>query len=152
MKINKIYQFYIGRFSSISNQEIDIKMIYTIIDPNGIKFIIYSNVSMRDIGKPNSFIFGTALTGSYIINLTIYCSVDYVNIGYAIVDAYEISGIEIDKTNKDDDKRKTGELLVSLPIAWFIGTIIFVGFLIGLSMFIILQSKKRNSLNIGKNP
>ncbi|MFX1338893.1 MAG: hypothetical protein ACFFDK_09815, partial [Promethearchaeota archaeon] len=141
LKTDVSYKLVIGRVSAISIKESNIvRLDYTIEDPDGIEFIIYTNGLLADINGVNSSSFGTATGGNYEIKLRIYCDVAYVNIAYAIIEDYQISNvIEVNETeSQSSDKSDEVKLIealsnnaVSLPIEWTIATIIFVSTISG---------------------
>jgi len=155
LKTDVSYKLVIGRVSAISIKESNVvRLDYTIEDPDGIEFIIYTNGLLADISGINSSRFGTATGGDYEIKLRIYCSVAYVNIAYAVIEDYQISSIiEVNETeSQKSDKNDVVDLIeelsnnaASLPIEWTVATIIFVGTISG-AMYITLTNQRKKNL------
>ena len=140
LKTDEMYKFYLCRISAITIIDSnEVRVDYSIEDEDGNKFYIYTNKLLADIGGLNSFSFGTASSGTYTINLTVYIAdpdVEYVNLAYAIVDDYTIGdAVDVNNTKSDveksnsDDPDMFDELIdnsLILPIEWTIGTLLFV--------------------------
>jgi hypothetical protein len=95
------YKFYFGRVSPIATTESNKVYIYSnITDPNSIKFEIYSNYTLASVSEIQGFSFGTSAGGIYTLQLQISNDVEYINLGYAIIEDYMIS--------EEDDNNQTG--------------------------------------------
>jgi len=155
LETDMMYKFYIGRVSAISIKENnEVKIDYIIEDPDDIEFKIFSDYKIANIDNITIFYFGTAKEGLYSIKLTIYCSVSYVNIGYAILEDYEISeNIDVNDTNPENqDNMNYFENLWNnssfLPIEWLFGSVIFVGITISILLIILIQHRKKNEISL----
>lgn len=154
LETDHMYTFCIARVSAISKKIIneEVRLDYTITDPEDNVFTIYDHDILANILEYNSFEFGTAMEGTYDIDITIYLSsVQYVNIALAVMEDYQIS--EISDVNETDSKSsessgtneiKLNDENIKLPQEWLIGSIIFVGSLIG-SAFALLKHYRKES-------
>ncbi|MHA1491989.1 MAG: hypothetical protein ACTSRI_20335 [Promethearchaeota archaeon] len=163
LETDVMYYFYIYRTSAITIFEDNIvRMNYFLKDKNQVEFIIYVNEILADIDGFTKFAFGTAVGGVYTLNLTIWCEVDHVNIGQAIVNEYKISE-EIpfhDNTtdtsandtspeaNNTDPFRDLWNSTISLPMEWTIGTLIFVGGTMESLTFLVFTRRKKNAVHL----
>ncbi|MFX1386520.1 MAG: hypothetical protein ACFE9M_04825 [Promethearchaeota archaeon] len=154
-KTNKFYRFYFGRVSAISIKLSSYtKLTHYIIDESqGIPFSIYINETVASPAYVTKYKFGTAVEGEYIINLTIYCNVDAVNIAYAVVEKDKIA----DGTDPNDDDpppipeapiNGTTGVEAYIPREWTIGMIVFVGSIVGIPILIFVYRKKRNPTGV----
>jgi len=144
-KTDVSYKFFIGRVSAISVLENnEVRMDYSISDPNSVNFEIYYNNSMVEIGDANQFNFGTETAGVYTIQTKIYCEVNYANIAYSITEDYDISDV-IDG-NDTDPTNQTLRGYFTLPPEWTMGLVIFAGILIGIIVMLINIRKRRNTI------
>ena len=154
------YKFYIGRVSAISIKESNLVSLDYIIedstDPDPIEFIIYTNELLADIDGVTMFNFGTAITGEYKIKLNIYCSVEHVNIAYAIVEDYQISDVVDANETKppDEEDSDTIDILeelssdaIFLPIEGTVAVIIFAGGMAGTVYVLFIRQKKRANVS-----
>ncbi|MFX1478336.1 MAG: hypothetical protein ACFFCI_09395 [Promethearchaeota archaeon] len=147
-KSDYMYKFYIERVSPISihysNQTyIDLSLR----NPEDLEYQIYSNYSLTPINEIQIFKFGTASEGEYILNITLRSKVEYVNIGYAVIELYKISqGVDPNQTIPSNSTHSRKDFF-SIPEEWTIGIIIFFGAMI--TGLIIVVSKKR-SRNISR--
>jgi len=155
LETDKMYKYYIGRVSAISILESNVvRMDYIIEDPNGVEFDIYTNVVMESIDGINSFSFGTAIGGVYTIKLTISCSVSYVNIGYLVIDDYQIDDV-IDVNDTDSEGSQSNQGIGNnntyLPTVWTLGTFIFIGGLALILTVVFVEHRKKNTVNLDLN-
>ncbi|MFX1259335.1 MAG: hypothetical protein ACFFAN_15885, partial [Promethearchaeota archaeon] len=156
LETDKMYKFYIGRVSAISVKESnEVWVDYNILASDDVEFEIYSDKLMEDIDGVNSFYFGTAVKGVYTIKITIRCDVDWVNIGYAIIDDYEISdAVDVDETEEEDSEESEDDLedlfdkSSSLPFEWMVGTLIFVTLVVGSMTVILIRHRKKNAVSL----
>ncbi|MFX1356697.1 MAG: hypothetical protein ACFFA8_05370 [Promethearchaeota archaeon] len=138
------YRCYIGRVSSISVlDDSEVSLDYFIYEPNDIQFKIYFNTTLPTINELIFFNFGTAKSGVYVLNITISCNIDAVNIGYAICWDYRIS----DPTNNsgspsDNDTNFTQ--FFSLPSEMMTGMVIIAGVFIGTLILLTMTRKRKN--------
>ncbi|MFX1365824.1 MAG: hypothetical protein ACFFCE_00315 [Promethearchaeota archaeon] len=139
-----MYLFYFGRVSSISHlKNIDLQIDINLTDPTEVEFEIYSKESVCNINEMNEFYFGTANEGLYTLKIRLYCQVDYVNIGFAIINSYKISGpIDPNQTNNS----KTSNTTYNIPTEFMIGTMVFVGILCGASILIFVYYNKKKRI------
>ncbi len=160
LETDEMYKLYIGRVSAISeDQSPNVYVSYIIEDPNNIEFIIMTNHLILDISGIKSFIFGTSVEGIYKLKVDISCSVPNVNIGMSVSDDYQISEIEEPnqteytpppKEEKEDAKVFIDDLeesINSLPIEFTSGSLILVGCVSIILMIILIQNKRKNSLD-----
>lgn len=139
------YKFYIGRVSSISMALSNIGIVsYTITDPTGRIFHIYSNVSLAGIADVNIFTFGTAIAGTYTIDIEIYCDVPWMNVAYTIINDGRICDPPPDSNNTSVDN------FFWIPIEWGLLTVIGVGAIVGAVVIIVLVTKKKGRIEIKK--
>ena len=109
MKTDVMYQFYIGRVSSIAITLSPLVQInFQLIDPNGTIFKIYNKEELPSVKGVETFSFGTAKNGTYLFNMTVFCEVPFINLGYFIAEDYQISEvIERNTTDPVDDANST---------------------------------------------
>ncbi len=158
-----MYYFYIYRTSPITILEDNtVTMDYFIKDKNQVEFIIYVNDKLADIDGFTKFVFGTAVGGVYTLNITIWCEVEHVNIGQAIVTEYNISEqipfhnntSDANASDTDSDAGDTDPFrdlwnsTMSLPTEWTIGTLIFVGGISGTLIILIINHRKKNPVHL----
>ncbi|MHA2339336.1 MAG: hypothetical protein ACXACX_18690 [Candidatus Hodarchaeales archaeon] len=145
-----MYKFYVGRVSPITVMENNhVRLDFTLEDPDGIKYNIFSNTSLVDIDKVEVFKFGTAISGVYTFNLTIYCNVAHVNIGYSIVDLYQISsGIEPNQTQPTNGSTIVNQYF-EMPTEWTIGILGFAGTISAIIGIVLYKQKKKNVISSG---
>lgn len=154
------YKFYIGRVSAISIKESNVVRLDYIIedptDPDPIEFIIYTNELLADIDGVSMFNFGTAIGGEYKIKLNIYCSVEHVNIAYAVVEDYQISDVVDANETKppDEEESDTIDILEELsndsfflPIEGTVAVILFAGGMAGTVYVMFIRQKKRANVS-----
>jgi hypothetical protein len=88
------YDFFLGRVSAIAaDRNNSVVVDYSLTDPYGVPFMIAQNRSLPGIAELEHVSFGTALNGIYVFKVTIYCAVEWVNIAYAVIKDYSISGV-----------------------------------------------------------
>ena len=155
LKSDMMYKIFIGRVSAISILENnEIRIDCSLEDPNGVLFEIYQNKLLSDIHNINMFYFGVAITGEYNFRLTVYCNVNYVNIGYAIFEDYQIAeGIEGDEKKEqtitlEDIAEDIKESTKYLPTEWMIGTLTFVCAITLFAIILLLNQKKSNPIKL----
>ena len=148
-----MYNFYISRVSAISIvQSNEIRIDCSIEDPDGVVFDIYNNRLMEDIDGMNKFLFGTAVKGEYIFRVTIYCSVAFVNIAYAIIEDYQIAeGLigdekEEKKITLEDIAEDIKKSTTQLPTEWMVGTLVFIGAIAGFALILLINQKKMGNV------
>ena len=127
-------------------------MNYTIEDAEGVEFVIYSEEILADIEGINIFHFGTANGGLYTIKISILCSVSYANIGYSVIEDYQISDIVGgNNTDEPDDMGFFDGLWsnnTALPVVWVIGSLIFIGVVIGALVIVYIHNKNKNTVSL----
>jgi hypothetical protein len=145
-----MYKFYVGRVSPITvMQDNEVRLDFTLEDPDGIMYYIYSNTSLVDIDNLERFKFGTAIGGLYTVNITIYCNVDHINIGYSIVDLYQISsGTDTNQTEPTNSSTVITRYL-EMPMEWTIGIIGFAGTISAIIGIVLYKQKKKNVMSSG---
>jgi len=155
-----MYKFYFARVSAISIKEDNsVKADIYIIDSLGTEFEMWNNRSLQNIDGLNGFCFGTSVDGIHSFKITVYCQVDYVNIALAVVKDYTIGGaIDPNQTDPDPIPTNTSNIAnvsISVPIEWTIGTIVFIGVLWGIPIFIVIYRRKKNDTGLNfktRNP
>lgn len=145
-----MYKFYVGRVSPITIiQDNEVRLDFSLEDPNGIVYNIYSNTSLVEINNVDWFKFGTAIGGLYTFNITIYCNVEHVNIGYSIIELYQISS----GTDTNQTEPTNGTTVINryfeMPTEWTIGILGFAGTISGIIGVVLYKQKKKNV--IGSN-
>lgn len=157
LETDMMYKFYIGRVSAIAiTQNNDVWITYKIEDPDGNEFDIYNNELIADIDGLNSFSFGTAIEGEYIIKLTVYCNVPNVNIAYAIVEDYEIGDvIDANETKPVEStsfiaeaEEKLDDASANLPSEMVVGTLIVVCGIGGVALTALMVHQKRSGFDV----
>jgi len=142
-----MYKIYFGRVSAISLLNIsETRVDINITNSLGVEFEIYSNELMYNIEQLNVFCFGTANDGLYTLKIRIYCQVNYVNIGFAVVNSYKIVEV-IDPNHTNPVPTNTSEtpnITYYIPKEYIIGAIIFVGILCGVPIVIVVYHNKKN--------
>ncbi len=166
-KTDEMHKIYLGRVSAITiveNNEVYVDLKIEAPDQenpsNKIEFIIYTDELLANIEGVSGFNFGTAVEGTYTIDLTVRCSVAHVNIALAIVDDYVIGDAESLNTTRSDVKESESEddeidmlevlenNLMSLPAEWTIGTLLSVAGLAGLMTIILIRHKQSNAVSL----
>jgi hypothetical protein len=138
------YRCYIERVSSISLlNDSEVSVDYYFYDPNDIDFKIYYNITLPKVNELNYFNFGTAKAGIYIINLTVHCSVQAVNIAYTICWDYRIAD-PTNNTGSPTNNNTDFSQLFSLPPEMMTGMIIITGVFIGALMVLTMTRKRKN--------
>jgi hypothetical protein len=143
-----MYKFYIGRVSPITLlQDNEVKMDLTIEDPDGIVYSIYSNTTLVNIDDVERFKFGTAIGGIYTVNITIYCKVPHVNIGYSIISLYQISsGVETNQSEPTNSSAVVNRYF-EMPLEWTIGIVGFAGTISAIIGVVLYKQKKKNVIS-----
>ena len=96
------YKVYLARVSPIAIENFSQVLVnHSLIDGNGVEFILYSDALLAGAIDVIFYTFGTAIAGVYSLKLEIGCQVDYVNIAYTVIDLYDIS--------EGEDTNHTGE-------------------------------------------
>ena len=162
LETDEMYKFYIGRVSPITIKNYpEVRVDYTITDPDEIVFVYYSDDPIAGIHGVSSFDFGTASEGIYTIDITAYITdpgVEWVNIAYAAADDYIIGDVvDVNSTKSDvkesnsEDPDMFDELIdnsLILPIEWTIGTLLFIGGLAGVIVVMLVQHRKDNVVSL----
>jgi hypothetical protein len=145
-----MYKFYVGRVSPITLMEDnEVKLDLSLEDPDGIIYNIYFNTTLAEIDDIDRFKFGTAIGGLYTFNITIYCNVEHVNIGYSIIGLYQISsGTETNQTEPNNNSTVINRYF-TMPTEWTIGILGFAGTISAIIGVILYKQKKKNV--IGSN-
>ncbi|MFX0069751.1 MAG: hypothetical protein ACFFAO_01545 [Candidatus Hermodarchaeota archaeon] len=163
LKTDYMYKFYIKRVSPISDQiseEVRINFILTDPDDNNFTIYDYNDDILADINGYNSFEFGTAIGGFYEFEMQIYLqNVDYVNIAFAVDEEYQISQIqdvnETDSSSSGDSKSsklKLDDDNISIPQEWLLGSVLFVGGVIGSAFVVLKRYRKESYVGLPLNP
>lgn len=149
LKIDILYRFYFGRYSPIAYLgKSETKIDFNITSSIDIEYKIYVGEILPGVCQVEYFDFGTAVEGMYIFNMTVYCMVPSVNIAYAIVEESKIG----DGTNPNDpdpppddpvNNTKIG-IEVSIPFQFTVGTLAFIGFIVGVPIVIVVYQKRKN--------
>ena len=150
LETDRMYQFYIGRVSAIADLGSIEKVDLNITDSNNVLFLIYEGILLPDVSDIIRTFFGTAISGSYTINLEFYSTEPHINVAYLLSDDYQISDV-IDDT--DPNPVENGELQDSLflPEELILGTLIFVGGITGALTLFFIQRRKKNAVNLDLN-
>jgi len=148
--IDFMYKFYVGRVSPITLlEDNEVRLDLSIEDPDGIVYNIFSNSTLVEIDDMERFKFGTAIGGTYTFTITIYCNVDHVNIGYSIIELYQIgSGPEVSQTEPTNSSTVINRYF-TMPTEWTIGILGFVGTISAIIGVVLYKQKKKNV--IGSN-
>ncbi|MCP6719387.1 MAG: hypothetical protein KJI71_04095 [Patescibacteria group bacterium] len=143
-----MYKFYVGRVSPISVMENnEVRLDFIIKDPNGIIYPIFLNATLAEIDDIERFKFGTAIGGLYTFDVIIYSSVGYVNIGYSIIQLYQISvGPEINQTKPTNSSTVINRYF-TMPIGWTIGILGFFGTISVIIAVILYKQKNKNVIS-----
>ncbi len=153
LKSDTLYRFYFGRYSPIADlTQSETRTYFNITSSINIQYKIYINKTLPGVCQVEFFDFGTSVEGTYIINMTIYCRVLYVNIAYAIVEESKIA----DGTNPNDpdpppddavNNTKSG-IEITIPVQFTIGTLVFIGCVVSAPTIIIAYRKRKNATGI----
>ncbi|MFW9822403.1 MAG: hypothetical protein ACFFE4_05685 [Candidatus Thorarchaeota archaeon] len=148
LNIDYMYKFYVGRVSPISFMEDnEIKIDLSLEDPEGIIYTIFYNTTLAGIDDINWFKFGTAIGGFYNFNITIRCNVENVNIGYSVIDLYQIgSGSETNLTEPTTNSTILNQYFF-MPTEWTIGILGFAGTISAIIGVLLYKQKKKPFLN-----
>ena len=140
-----MYKFYFGRVSPISLMENnEVRIDLSLRDPEGIVYVIYSNTNLAEIDDVDRFKFGTAIGGLYYVNITIYCNVEHVNIGYSIIELYQISsGTDTNQTEPTNNSTVVNRYF-SMPTEWTMGIFGFAGTISAIIGVVLYKQKKKN--------
>lgn len=144
LQTDRRYTFYVGRVSSISSLlTAQGRIRFDIYDLDAILFKIYENDTLATVASVNIFRFGTAMAGEYSFNIQIFCEVEWMNLGYAIVDDGSICNPPQENTTQND-------LLAyfSIPIDWGLGTIIGIGIITGAIIIFVAFYKKKSGAGL----
>ena len=143
-----MYKFYVGRVSPITVVENnEVRLDFIITDPNGIVYTIFLNTTLTEIDDVARFKFGTAIGGLYTFDITIYSNVGYVNIGYSIIQMYQISvGPELNQTEPTNSSTVINRYF-TMPIEWTIGILGFVGTISTIIAVILYKQKTKNVIS-----
>ena len=154
-KEDYMYKFYIGRVSPFADKKDNTTQIfaalnYSIIDPLGIHYVIYFNETMKDINFIYGFSFGVYRQGIYTTNISIKCKINYVNIGYAIFEDYKKGSGPVQNITDTDPINETSgtDKIFYIPKEWSLGTIIFIGSLLGITSLIVIRYRKKNKVSL----
>ena len=82
----------------------------------------------------------------YTLKIRLYCQVNYVNIGFAVVNSYKIvEAIDPNQTNPiPTNTSKIVNITYFIPTEYTIGAIVFVGILCGIPIIIVVYHNKKN--------
>ena len=140
-----MYKFYVERVSPISFfEDNEVRINLSIEDPDGTIYNIYSNTSLAEIDDMDQFKFGTAIGGLYTVTITIYCNVEHVNIGYSIIELYQISsGTETNQTEPTNSSTVINRYF-TMPPEWTIGILGFAGTISTIIGVVLYKQKKKN--------
>ncbi|MFX0031013.1 MAG: hypothetical protein ACFE8B_17495 [Candidatus Hermodarchaeota archaeon] len=146
-KSDYMYKFYIGRVSAISfSEDNEIRKDYFLSDPEDLVYGIYSNETLAIINEVDIFMFGTAVAGSYTIEITIYSEVEYSNICYAVIEHHKISHVvDPNQTDPDPSINSTQPTnIFSFPKEWTAGILIVGGVVIAGVIIVIVKKREKN--------
>ena len=153
LKTDTLYRFYFGRYSPIADLgKSETRIDFNITSSIDIEYKIYVNRTLPGVCQVEFFDFGTAVEGTYVINMTIHCLVPCVNIAYAIVEESKIAdGVEPDDPDPppDDPVNNTlSGISINVPIQFTIGTLIFIGCALSIPILIIVPRKRNNTAGL----
>ena len=155
-KTDVSYKFYLGRVSAIGGLSVseEVTVDYDVTDSNGIKFTIYQNETLKSVGEVIHFDFGTAMEGTYTVEIRIRCQVDVVNVAYAIAEDYQISTVD-NGTDPDPDPEpltnETAEGYFSVPIEWTLTFGISAGALLSILVVFGALKRRKDSVSLRTN-
>jgi hypothetical protein len=157
MKSDTDYTICVARVNSLSaklNPAPEIKIDFILEDPQEptVPFRVYDDHVLPQIDQPASKItFGTATEGVYKINLTVYCNVECVNIGYTISEGFEITeGQDANHTEEEGSDESSEQSIFSLsnntaiPLEFFYGSLGFVG-AVGVILAVVYVTVQKKS-------
>ncbi|MFW9894835.1 MAG: hypothetical protein ACFFD7_03440, partial [Candidatus Thorarchaeota archaeon] len=146
-KTDYMYKFCIGRVSPISTMESsEVRIDLTLEDPEGIIYTILSNTTLAGFDDIEQFKFGTAVKGTYSFSITIYCNVENVNIGYSVIELYQISsGIPLNQTELPSNT--TIDQYFTIPTEWTIGILGFAGTITAIIGVVLYKQKKKSVMS-----
>lgn len=140
LKTDYSYKIFIGRVAEISEELSNtVRVDFSIEDPDGVEFPIFSDDPMAGLDEVNWSFFGTAQEGIYELKVKVYCDEPYVNVAYALVDNSQISEIQdVNDTkapeNEDNEVSIFEELsggAGSVPAEFITGAVIIASLGIG---------------------
>jgi len=170
LETDEMYKFYIGRVSAITIAEsADIRVDYTITCPDGLLYVIYSNNILAGVDGISSFDFGTALEGTYTLQITIHImdvqdieEPEWVNVAYAVSDDYTIGDAEDVNTTKSDVKDSKSDdpdildelesNILLLPGEMLIGTLLVIGGVSAAMVILLIRNRKTNLVSASLKP
>lgn len=82
---------YVSRVSAINesgNADVSVDVIIT---SEGHSFPVFNQEPIEKVEEAVSYTFGTNWAGTYVIELTVYCQVDHVNIASILLEDFDIS-------------------------------------------------------------
>ncbi|MFX1365891.1 MAG: hypothetical protein ACFFCE_17410 [Promethearchaeota archaeon] len=163
LKSDYLYRFYFGRYSPIAySWQKNTSIYFNITSSLDIEYKIYANFSLPNETLKSKYFnftyfdFGTAVEGTYVFNISIYCEVLCVNIAYTIIEKGKIS----DMINPNDpvdpipdnstipDNNTMSGVDVYIPKEWTVGIIVVTGIMVGVPIIIVINRKKKNATGI----
>ena len=158
LKIDWSYKFYLARVSAIGGLTVanEVKLEYEVTDPDGIKFRIYQNETIGNVGTMMHFDFGTSIEGIYSVKITIHCQVEVANIAYAIAEDYQISTVNNGtvpdpEPDPDPSVNETSSGYFYVPIEWTVVFGISVGAMLGILTIFGAVRRKKDSVSLRTN-
>jgi len=161
LKSDYYYKFYIGRLSPIGGEspvENEVTADYDLDNPDGKPYLIYRNEMLADIGYIRLFNFATAVAGTYTIRIQIYCKVDVVNIGLAVVEDYKKSTENDGNSTTPDPEDPVDPTNVTkplnyyyVPIEWTLAFGLSAGGLLAILVVFGAVRRKKDSVSLRTN-
>ena len=143
------YTLYLSRVTPLSDLLPDyiVHYEYTLLDDDQdtIFIINWKDTPLAPINDVTAYSFGTAHGGPYQTNLTVEYDYNPVNIAYAIIYDYKISG-DIDENDTLPDGSQDSLLSFKIPVEMATGTFIVIGALLLVATgMTIIKRRKFNS-------
>ncbi len=160
LKIDWSYKFYLARVSAIGGLTVanEVKVEYEVTDPEEIKFTIYQNETIGNVGTMMHFDFGTSIEGIYSVKITIHCQVEVANIAYAIAEDYQISTVnngtipDPDPNNGTDPiTNETTSGYYYVPMEWTLAFGLSAGGILSILVVFGAVRRKKDSVSLRTN-
>jgi len=107
---------------------------------------------MEGIKSLQGFRFGTYRQGVYTVNISIKCEINYVNIGYVVFEDFKKGSGTAQNINDTEPTNKTSgtDKIFYIPEEWRLGSIIFIGSLLGITTLMVVRHRKRNKVSLNR--
>ncbi|MFX1375181.1 MAG: hypothetical protein ACFFA0_05160 [Promethearchaeota archaeon] len=145
LKPDFLYKFYFGGVSPILYVETNIiSLNFSLFDPGDIEYIIYTNETLVPITDVNRIKFGTAIGGEYKLDLEIKSDVEYMNIGYLVIELHKISHVIDPNQSNPTNSTSSPTSTFQMPTEWTAGIIAFFGVIITSAIIIVVKNRSKN--------